>query len=155
MIDNTKNDKDEFLKTILQIWKDNFPEWRFGQLLFNFFDFFCQNEDPFYWSDEKFISKLNEYIGHINNKESLIKFSKRDLVTGDFVIRRNGNVEFYVKENHIFMTDKSDWNDAEELNDDLTDLTDSEYDIIKVYRPIYPYQSCFKNYMKGDIVFIR
>jgi hypothetical protein len=35
---------DKFLAKVGEIWKRECPDWRFGQLLYNFID-----EDPFHW----------------------------------------------------------------------------------------------------------
>ena len=34
-----------FMETLAQIWKDNLPDWRFGQLMYNFI---ADYGDPFY-----------------------------------------------------------------------------------------------------------
>ncbi len=48
-----------FLKEIGTLWKDNLPDWRFGQLMYNFLS---EVGDPFYWEEDKFIEKFKEYI---------------------------------------------------------------------------------------------
>ncbi|MDV3428230.1 MAG: hypothetical protein LIR50_14630 [Bacillota bacterium] len=48
-----------FLEEIGTIWKEEVPDWRFGQLMYNFF---CQYGDPFYWEEDKFLEMLNEYF---------------------------------------------------------------------------------------------
>ena len=40
------------------IWKKYFPDWRFGQLMYNFF---AAYGDPFYWEEDKFLENLREY----------------------------------------------------------------------------------------------
>ena len=50
---------DPFLAEIGAIWKERFPDWRFGQLIYNFI---CETGDPFYWEEEEFLAKLNEYL---------------------------------------------------------------------------------------------
>lgn len=48
-----------FLKELGDIWKERFPDWRFGQLIYNFI---CENGDPFYWEDEEFLARLEAYL---------------------------------------------------------------------------------------------
>lgn len=50
---------DLFLAEIGAIWKERFPDWRFGQLIYNFI---CENGDPFYWEDEEFLARLEAYL---------------------------------------------------------------------------------------------
>ena len=49
---------DPFLKEVGEIWKERFPDWRFGQLMYNFI---CEIGDPFYWEEEEFLEKLEKY----------------------------------------------------------------------------------------------
>lgn len=48
---------DKFLAKVGEIWKRECPDWRFGQLLYNFID-----EDPFHWEENTFIQKLENYF---------------------------------------------------------------------------------------------
>lgn len=48
-----------FLEDIEKIWKEKCPDWRFGQLMFNFI---CESGDPFYWEEEKFLTELKQYF---------------------------------------------------------------------------------------------
>ena len=48
---------DPFLAEIGAIWKERFPDWRFGQLIYNFI---CETRDPFYWEEEEFLAKIKE-----------------------------------------------------------------------------------------------
>ncbi len=50
---------DFFLETIGSYWKDKCPDWRFGQLMYNFFS---ECGDPFYWEESKFLDKFEEYM---------------------------------------------------------------------------------------------
>ena len=38
---------------------ERFPDWRFGQLIYNFI---CETGDPFYWEEEEFLAKLKDYL---------------------------------------------------------------------------------------------
>lgn len=48
-----------FMETLAQIWKDNLPDWRFGQLMYNFIADFG---DPYYLEEDEFIEKFSEYV---------------------------------------------------------------------------------------------
>lgn len=48
-----------FLKEVGEIWKERFPDWRFGQLMYNFI---CETGDPFHWEEEEFLAKLRDYL---------------------------------------------------------------------------------------------
>ena len=48
-----------FLKELGNIWKERFPDWRFGQLIYNFIS---ENGDPFYWEDEEFLARFRAYL---------------------------------------------------------------------------------------------
>lgn len=49
-----------FLEKIEDLWKNNVPDWRFGQLMFNFLS--QVDEDPFFWEEEKFLEKLENFL---------------------------------------------------------------------------------------------
>lgn len=53
-----------FLQEIEKAWIGNntLIDWRFGQLLFNFFSAYG---DPFYWEEDEFIQKFKEYTASI------------------------------------------------------------------------------------------
>lgn len=48
-----------FLLEIGKLWKEKVPDWRFGQLMYNFFSV-CG--DPFYWEDNKFLERFKKYL---------------------------------------------------------------------------------------------
>ena len=41
-----------------EIHTKSFPDWRCGQLMFNFI---CECGDPFYWEEDKFVEELKKY----------------------------------------------------------------------------------------------
>ncbi len=49
----------EFLAKVGEIWIKNCPDWRFGQLIYNFI---CETGDPFYWEEDKFLEQLEKYF---------------------------------------------------------------------------------------------
>lgn len=48
-----------FLLEIGKLWKEKVPDWRFGQLMYNFFSA-CG--DPFYWEDNRFLEQFKKYL---------------------------------------------------------------------------------------------
>lgn len=50
---------DDFMFQLGQIWKNYFPDWRFGQLIMNFIR---EYGDPFYLEEGMFIEKMNEFV---------------------------------------------------------------------------------------------
>lgn len=54
-----------FLKEIGQYW-NLVPDWRFGQLLFNFLS--IQETDCFFWEEDMFLQKFKEYISTVLDK---------------------------------------------------------------------------------------
>ena len=51
-----------FLEEVGQIWKEKFPDWRFGQLMYNFF---TALGDPFYYEEDELLVAFKAYA----NKE--------------------------------------------------------------------------------------
>lgn len=55
-----------YCATLQDVW-DEVPDWRFGQLVSNFFRFLTVEKgtyDVFFLEDDEFFSYLEEYIGH-------------------------------------------------------------------------------------------
>ena len=65
-----------FLKEVGDIWKERFPDWRFGQLIYNFIS---ENGDPFCWEDEEFLARLNAYLQPEKEEEEEAENNKKDL----------------------------------------------------------------------------
>ena len=53
---------DEFCNRLAAAWH-KLPDWRFGQLMANFFEA-CG--DPFYWEEDTFLAKLKKYLESLN-----------------------------------------------------------------------------------------
>lgn len=85
------------------------------------------------------------------------KFTKADLRTGDFLVRRNGSVEVVMLATDSTICKTGGWNDLDDLTDELVekDSNDTEWDVVKVYRPIDNSTTCFKRYHYGDLVYSR
>ena len=54
---------DPFLQKIGTIWKTECPDWRFGQLMYNFLSVYG---DPFYWEEGDFLEMLEDYFNQSN-----------------------------------------------------------------------------------------
>ena len=52
-----------FVVEIGTLWRRKCPDWRFGQLMANFFEA-CG--DPFYWEEDVFLAKLKKYLESLN-----------------------------------------------------------------------------------------
>ena len=49
---------DKFYDELKEVHAKSFPDWRFGQLMFNFIS---ECADPFYWEEDKFIEEMKKY----------------------------------------------------------------------------------------------
>lgn len=49
---------DKFYNKLKEVHAKSFPDWRFGQLMFNFIS---ECGDPFYWEEDKFIEEIKKY----------------------------------------------------------------------------------------------
>lgn len=58
---------DSFLAELGTEWKATFPDWRFGQLMYNFF---AEVGDPFYWEEDRFLDKFKEYANRFRTPQS-------------------------------------------------------------------------------------
>ncbi len=58
------NRLDKFYNELKSVHANFFPDWRFGQLIYNFLS---EYGDPFYWEEDKFISKIKEYADKNRN----------------------------------------------------------------------------------------
>jgi hypothetical protein len=64
---------DSFLSRLGYLWKTYFPDWRFGQFMFNFIS--SLEIDPFFIEDDKMIEYINNYVKQ-NNKGLYNKLEK-------------------------------------------------------------------------------
>ena len=53
---------DDFYEEMKNIHKEKLPDWRFGQLMYNFF---CEVGDPFYWEESRFLKELKNYVDNL------------------------------------------------------------------------------------------
>ena len=95
--------------------------------------------------------KILEWSNFMNKK-----FTKADLKTGDVILRRNDSVEIVNRELGMLIR-KHGWNDLDAIREDLTDTTDSRYDIVAVKRPTEKgeCQFCAFEFDWGELVYER
>ena len=55
-----------FLDEFGEIWKTNFPDWRFGQLMCNLQSYV--GSDLFYCEENKILEILHNYVGDLNER---------------------------------------------------------------------------------------
>ena len=56
---------DDFYDNVKNLHKQYVPDWRTGQLMFNFIS---ETGDPFYWEEEEFIKRLERYLKEVTGK---------------------------------------------------------------------------------------
>ena len=107
-------------------WQTNYHTYQ-DKTCYNF------NEGSFsniyFYKGEGF--KILEWSDFMKKKE----FTKKDLKTGDVIMRRSGDVEIVNRELNTFIT-KTSWNNFDNIRDDLTSTLEKAWDIVKVRRPI-------------------
>lgn len=59
---------DKFYKELCDLHKSYLPDWRFGQLIFNFIS---ETGDPFFYEEEVMIEMLKKYISKVTGKDIL------------------------------------------------------------------------------------
>ena len=57
---------DKFYAELCKLHKEYLPDWRFGQLMFNFIS---ETGDPFFYEEDVMITMLKEYVANITGKE--------------------------------------------------------------------------------------
>ena len=61
------NRLDSFYEELKKKHKKICPDWRFGQLLYNFLSYI--GKDPFYIEEDKMLELLNDFFNSINSKQ--------------------------------------------------------------------------------------
>jgi len=58
---------DSFYDELRKIHKEHFPDWRFGQFMYNFMVWLnnTQNNDGFYYEEDKMLELFKKYVGEI------------------------------------------------------------------------------------------
>lgn len=49
-----------FLNEIAELWENECPDWRFGQLIINVFSEF--NKDPFFYEEDEMLEEFKKYF---------------------------------------------------------------------------------------------
>jgi len=63
------NRLDDFYEEFKNIHKENFPDWRFGQLISNFFGWIAsaKERDIFFPEEEEMLKLFHEYVDSLKN----------------------------------------------------------------------------------------
>lgn len=85
-----KNLKD-FYDKLYEIHNNNFPSWRFGQFLMQFFSYV--QDDPFYYSNCEFEVKLQEFVGYFNKKYPNVNNNVKDRLNNGKELSDNDNIQ--------------------------------------------------------------
>ena len=54
---------DSFLQELGKLWKEECPDWRFGQLISNVFG--ALNRDPFFYEEPEMIKEFQKYFNKV------------------------------------------------------------------------------------------
>lgn len=57
---------DKFYAELCKLHKEYLPDWRFGQLMFNFIS---ETGDPFFYEEDAMIGMLKKYVASVTGKE--------------------------------------------------------------------------------------
>lgn len=57
---------DTFCAEIAKLWKENFPDWRFGQFIFNFLSWY--GKDPFFLEEDKLLEQIKLFIASMRGE---------------------------------------------------------------------------------------
>lgn len=93
-----------------------------------------------FYSPRDFYIKNNYNIFEWSDFIHPYTFTKSDLRDGDFILRRNGDVEMALPSMNSLVCRRDGWNDMESITENLTEnfyyKTDIDWDIVEVRRPI-------------------
>lgn len=85
-----KNLKD-FYDKLYEIHTNNFPSWRFGQFIMQFFSYV--QDDPFYYSNCEFEFKLQEFVVYFNKKYLNVNNNIKDRLNNRKKLSNNDNIQ--------------------------------------------------------------
>lgn len=85
-----KNLKD-FYDKLYEIHTNNFPSWRFGQFIMQFFSYV--QDDPFYYSNQEFEVKLQEFVDYFNRKYPNVNNTIKDRLNNRKELSNNDNIQ--------------------------------------------------------------
>lgn len=63
-----------FLDEVEKIWADKFPDWRFGQLIFNFISAYG---DPFHLEEDEFLVALKAYTNNEDPSDAILEHLRK------------------------------------------------------------------------------
>lgn len=85
-----KNLKD-FYDKLYEIHNNNFPSWRFGQFIMQFFSYV--QDDPFYYSNHEFEVKLQEFVDYFNNKYPNVNNNIKNRLNNEKELNNSDNIQ--------------------------------------------------------------
>lgn len=62
---------EDFLQEFGTLWKDHYPDWRYGQLLMNFLSVYG---DVFYLEEDQFLVAFKAFLNHKDPREAVVTF---------------------------------------------------------------------------------
>lgn len=109
----------------------------------------CQSDISYYRENNYTILEWEDFMKHT--------FTKDDLRTGDVILRRDGDVEIFIKELKCFICNDGEYNTPIYINDDMTSTFRKGRDIMAVRRPKQDCDcvfSAFEN-KRGTLIYER
>lgn len=86
----------EFMHRLHDIWKQECPDWRFGQLIFNVFN--QLDFDPFMMEDNQMLYEFERYFNLVDESEDPIAVHKDLLISQTYRQQKKGGVRTYDRE---------------------------------------------------------
>lgn len=154
----TFEEANDFCETMHNIGKI----WRFGEFYKNntYWDVYsnetCYNFNVGEYGPLYRYSENDYIILHWSDYMKSSTFSKKDLRTGDVIVRRNGNVDIVITETNSTINARG-FCLLSSLIEDLTSAIESEWDVVDIYRPTESCQCQFNElaYTKGNHIYHR
>lgn len=87
---------DEFMQRLHDIWKQECPDWRFGQLIFNVFN--QLDFDPFMMEDNQMLYEFERYFNLVDESENPIAVHKDLLISQTYRHKKKGGLRTYDRE---------------------------------------------------------
>lgn len=69
---------DEFLQKLGTLWKDKYPDWRFGQLIMNFL---YEAGDVFYYEENHFLIAFKAFLNNEDPKQAVVNYIEKEWKT--------------------------------------------------------------------------
>lgn len=84
---------DEFMQRLHDIWRQECPDWRFGQLIFNVFN--QLDFDPFMMEDNQMLYEFERYFNLVDKSEDPIAVHKDLLISQTYRHKKKGGPRTY------------------------------------------------------------